>query len=66
MGDTLDTPAQLAEFRVHALRSALWLETKGMKRRGPSAYSIVKREFGFKGNKVRVLAQLDALIAEAK
>lgn len=66
MGDVIDTPAQIAEFRVHTLRSALWLETKGMKRRGPSAYSIVKREFGFKGSKVRVLEQLDTLIAEAK
>lgn len=37
--------------RVHllALTAALHLETKGLKRRGRSAQSIVKKEFGIKG-----------------
>jgi hypothetical protein len=32
--------------------------------RGISAYAIIKREFGFKGNKARVLEQLTAFIDE--
>jgi hypothetical protein len=31
----------------------------GMKRSGSSAYSIVKEEFGLKGNKKSVLQQLE-------
>ena len=45
--------------RVLALKGMLKLETKGLTRRGRSAYSIVKSEFGFRGNKEKVLAQLD-------
>lgn len=45
-------------FRLLALKGALKLECLGMRRsRGPSAYSIVKREFGFKGNKNSVYTQ---------
>ena len=48
-----------------ALRGALKLETLGMCRsHSPSAYSIVKQELGFKGNKQKVLEQLDAWLAE--
>jgi len=50
--------------RILTLRSALKLEVKGMKRRGRSVYSIVKQEFGFRGNKQRVLEQLNEYIAE--
>lgn len=43
-------------FRLLTLRRGLMLEMKGLKlSRGPSAYSIIKREFGFTGNKQRVL-----------
>jgi len=48
--------------RVLALRSMLGLEIKGLGRRGRSAYSIVKEEFGFKGGKQKVYDQLDAHI----
>jgi len=54
----LDTPQAIDGFRVRTLRSALRLEVLGMSRRGPSVYSIVKQEFGFKGSKKRVLDQL--------
>ena len=51
--------------RILTLRSALKLELKGLKMsRGISAYAIIKREFGFKGNKARVLEQLNAFIDE--
>ena len=49
-------------FRLKILASALKLETLGMKRRGQSVYSIVKVEFGFKGDKLKVLSQLNELI----
>lgn len=50
--------------RVLTLRSALELEIKGLKRRGRSVYSIIKEEFGFKGNKEKVLSQLSDYIEE--
>lgn len=54
----LNTPEQIARYRLLVLKQTLWLETRGMKRgRGPSSYSIVKKEFGFKGNKDSVYQQ---------
>lgn len=44
--------------RLLALKGALRLELHGMKRRGRSAYSIVKQELGFKGSRQRVYDQL--------
>ena len=49
-------------FRLLSLRGALKLEIVGMKRGGRSAYSIIKEEFGFKGSKRSVLADLEELI----
>tara|TARA_Y100000310_G_scaffold91334_1_gene88680 strand:+ start:3975 stop:4175 length:201 start_codon:yes stop_codon:yes gene_type:complete len=60
----IDTPEGIERFRLLTLRGALKLEVLGMKRRGQSVYSIVKKEFGFKGNKQRVLEQLEKYIAE--
>jgi len=60
----LDTPEAIDGFRTRMLRSALKLEVLGMKRKGSSVYSIVKREFGFKGSKQKVLDQLLAYIKE--
>jgi hypothetical protein len=57
-----DTPEQIDAFRLRALRGALKLEILGMKRGGHSVYSIVKEEFGFKGNKAKVLQQLEEYI----
>lgn len=57
MTSCFTTPEDIAFVRVLALKGALKLETLGMKGR-VSAYAIVKREFGFKGNKASVLAQL--------
>ena len=59
-----DTPEAIDRFRLVALKGALKMETLGMKRRGQSAYSIVKQEFGFKGNKASVLKQLEQKIKE--
>ena len=54
----LTTPDQIAHFRMLTLRSALKLEIAGMKRRGRSAYSILKAE-GFTGTRAAVLQQLN-------
>jgi len=49
-------------FRLKVLRSALYLETQGIKRRGRSVYSVVKEEYNLKGSKQKVLDQLDEII----
>lgn len=45
-------------YRILVLIQGLKLETIGLRRRAPSVYSIVKKEFGFRGNKASVLKQL--------
>jgi hypothetical protein len=37
-----------------------------MGRRGQSAYSIIKQEYGFKGSKKSVLEQMEKIIKEFK
>jgi len=55
---TLDTPEQINAFRMKTLLRGMKLERSGMKlTRGPSCLSIVKREFGLKGNREKVIAQ---------
>jgi len=54
-----DTPEAIERFRMVSLKGALKMEIIGMKRRGQSAYSIIKQEYGFKGNKKSVLEQLE-------
>ena len=61
----LDIPEDINAGRILALKGALKIEVNtGLRRRGRSAYSIIKEEFGFKGNKARVLSQLEDWIAE--
>ncbi len=55
----LKEPNQIAMYRLLALKGALKLEIKGLKHSQGSVYALVKKEFGFKGNKQRVLAQLE-------
>ena len=54
-----DSVEEIQAFRMRSLRGALKLEILGMKRRGRSAYSIIKEEFGLKGNRQKVLEQLE-------
>lgn len=55
----LDTPAQINALRAQMLRLGLESEIRGFRltNKARSAYTIVKRELGFKGNRVRVYAQ---------
>ena len=48
--------------RLYALKGCLSLEMKGLKRRGQSAFAIVKQEFGLKGNKKEVYDQFLKII----
>ena len=54
-----DSPEAINNFRLRSLRGALKLEILGMKRRGRSAYSLIKEEFGFKGGRQKVLTQIE-------
>ncbi len=53
-------------LRLSVLLSALRLECMGMRRNGPSAFSIVKREFRLHGSRKLILAQFEAIVAQAK
>ncbi len=61
---TVLTGEAINNYRLKVLASALRLECLGMKRNGPSAYSIIKREFSLKGNKESVLNQFESMIAD--
>jgi len=64
-GFILDRPEQIHRFRLHTLKMGLQAELKGMRlTRGRSCYSIIKKEFGLKGNKEKVLREFTKLIGE--
>ena len=58
----IDKPEDIDLYSIMVKRSALVLEMRGMKRRGRSAYSLIKEEFGLKGNKQRIFEQLTEII----
>ena len=49
-------------FRLKAMQGRLKIEAAGMKFRGPSTLSMVKSEFGLKGNREKVMAQFDEIV----
>ena len=57
---------QIQLYKLLTLRAALRLEVVGMKGRGRSAYSILKEELGMKGNKQKVLDQVNEMIQSIK
>lgn len=57
------TGAQITDYRAKVLLGALKLECLGMRRSGPSVYSIAKKEYNLKGNKQAVYNQLAAILA---
>lgn len=61
----INTPEGIKFAQMVARRGALSLECKGMKRRGQSAYSICKQVYGLKGNKQKVLEQMNKMIEDA-
>lgn len=58
----LTTPAQIANYQMAVRAQALYLELRGMRRRGRSAYSICKSEYGLRGSRESVLAQMIAMV----
>jgi hypothetical protein len=59
---TVLTGQDITDYRAHVLLSALKLECLGMKRNGPSVYSIVKRDYNLKGSKQSVYDQLKSIL----
>ena len=59
-----DTPEKIQAWQLLTLKAALKLETLGMRRHGVSAFSIVKKQFGFKGNKKTVLQQYEQYLRD--
>ena len=59
----LNKPDQIALYRLITLRSGLKLEMRGMKvKGGKSCYSIIRQELGLKGDRTKVLDQLQKII----
>ena len=61
-----DKPHEIEWVRLLYLRHGLRLEVVGLKGRGRSAYSIAKEELGIKGNKQKVLDQVNEMIQSMK
>jgi hypothetical protein len=60
---TVLTGEQIDRFRARTLLAAVKLECLGMTRRGPSAYSIARREYNLRGDKQSVYNQLAAILS---
>ena len=56
----ITNPEHISQMRILTLRQALRLEMLGMKKRGSSAYAILKAE-GFKGTRQEIFDQLSEL-----
>ena len=61
-----DTPYKIDLLTLLYLRRNLKLEVVGSKGRGRSAYSVLKQELGIKGNKQKVLDQVNQMIQSMK
>ena len=61
-----DTPYKIDLLRLLYLRRNLRLEVVGLKGRGRTAYSVLKQELGVKGNKQKVLDQVNQMIQSMK
>ena len=53
-------------FQMIVRKQALKLEIYGMKRRGRSAYALIKEIYGLKGSKQKVLEQFTKIIEDIK
>ena len=64
----LDKPHQIEMYRLIQLRMGLRMEAKGMRltAKAPTCLSIVKKEYGLKGNRAKVLAKFETFIDEFK
>tara|TARA_Y100000385_G_scaffold281213_1_gene333646 strand:- start:242 stop:454 length:213 start_codon:yes stop_codon:yes gene_type:complete len=61
----VDTPEGISNFRNKVLLSGLELELMGMKMsRGQSCATIIKKEFGLKGNKQSIRDQFAKMLGK--
>jgi hypothetical protein len=63
-GFVLDQPHEIEYYQFLVRRGALRLEMRGLKRRGRSAYSIIKQVYGLHGSREKVLAWMDRVVEE--
>ena len=63
---TAITGTDIDLFRMSVLEKALRLELLGMKGRGRSAYSVIKSEFGLKGNRQSVYDQFKVYVSSRR
>ncbi len=65
-GCTVITGEDISLYQMIVQCSALKLEAKGMKRHGRSMLSIVKRQYGLKGNRDNIIAQMEWLLCQER
>ena len=61
-----DTPYKIDLLTLLYLRRNLRLEVVGLKGRGRTAYSVLKQELGIKGDRQKVLDQVNQMIQSMK
>ena len=62
----IDKPNHLELYRMMVQRQALKLQMKGIRTRGRSAYSMIKEQYGLKGNITKVYTEFTVMIETAK
>ena len=62
----IDKPNHIELYRMMVQRQALKLQMKGIKTRGKSAYSLIKEQYGLKGNITKVYTEFTIMIETAK
>ena len=62
----IDKPNHIELYRMMVQRQALKLQMKGIKTRGRSAYSLIKEQYGLKGNITKVYTEFTVMIETAK
>lgn len=58
------TGESIPKYRLLMLRQGLKMEMKGLRisSRGPTAYSIIKKEFDLKGSREKVLTAFESIL----
>ena len=62
----IDKPNHIELYRMMLQRQALKLQMKGIRTRGRSAYSMIKEQYGLKGNITKVYTEFTVMIETAK
>ena len=67
MGYMIDNTTDIARLRYKTLLLGLQSEIRGLRltNKARTCYSIIKSEFGLKGNKQRVLEQYEKILSDS-